>query len=708
MKNDPKLTAYVLGELSEDEANEIRNKIDADIDLQNEVGEIQLVAEKLRNFMQNEPLRIQTPPKIDKPSKFRWTQLAVCAVILAFVAALLIPATQNARSTARTQLKVEKIKELDVLADMAESAAKNAVLPMDGEASAELHEDQDRVKEIVTGKKSEILEEKEKEVDMMVIPGPPVDAKKIAVPNQSTVYLGGDHLLSRPYTYYGTSEVVGMADPGVFSENLDIPVNADSYDRSGTEEFAPILENPFLTPQKSPFSTFSIDVDTASYSLMRRMVNEGRLPPKDSVRLEEYVNYFNYDYAPPKDEKPFATHVEIANCPWNTNHLVAKIGIKGMEINREDRPALNLVFLIDVSGSMSGSNRLPLVIRSLTELVEMLEDKDRIAIVTYAGSAGVALPSVSGAEKRAILDVIGSLQAGGSTAGAEGIQTAYEVAKKNFRENGQNRVILCTDGDFNVGISDTDALESFITGQAKSGVFLTVLGFGMGNYKDNKLETLANKGNGNYGYIDSIAEARKLLVENLAGTMITIAKDVKIQVDFNPVRVAAYRLLGYENRKLQDRDFNDDTKDAGEIGAGHTVTAMYEIVPTGVNIPNESPVSRYSDAAEETQPEVITEGGKHANEMMFVKLRYKKPDADNSELIEYPVDFDVSKKNVMSRDLEFACGVALFAMLLKESGYTGTGNWTTVKELAGNSSDQKERQEFRSLVDRISGIKKNL
>ena len=706
MKNDPKLTAYVLGELSEGEANEIRDKIDADIDLQNEVGEIQLVAEKLRDFMQNEPLKIQTPPKIDKPSKFRWTQLAVCAVILLFVAALLIPATQNARSTARTQSEVKKIIEVDVSADMIEPAAENAVLMMDNKVSAELHEDQYRVKGIITGKKAEKLEEQDVG---MVIPGPPIETKKIAVPDQRALYLGGNRPL-RPHTepnthYYHHYEVLGEQARGAFSANLDIPVNADSYDRSGTEEFAQMRENPFLTPQKSPFSTFSIDVDTASYSFMRRMVNEGRLPPKDSVRLEEYVNYFNYDYAPPKDEKPFATHVEIANCPWNTDHLVAKIGIKGMEINREDRPALNLVFLIDVSGSMSGSNRLPLVIRSLTELVEMLEDKDRIAIVTYAGSAGVALPSVSGAEKRAILDVIGSLQAGGSTAGAEGIQTAYEVAKKNFRENGQNRVILCTDGDFNVGISDTDALESFITDQAKSGVFLTVLGFGMGNYKDDKLETLANKGNGNYGYIDSIVEARKLLVENLAGTMITIAKDVKIQVDFNPARVAAYRLLGYENRKLQDRDFNDDTKDAGEIGAGHTVTAMYEIVPAGVNIPNKNPVSRYSDAAEETPPEVIAEGGKFTNEIMFVKLRYKKPNADESELIDYPVDFDVSKKNAMSRDLEFACGVALFAMLLKESSYVGTGNWNTVKELAGNTSEQKERQEFRNLVDRISEMK---
>lgn len=496
-------------------------------------------------------------------------------------------------------------------------------------------------------------------------------------------------------------------------EEYILPV--DNYDSANTAEFEGLPENLFLKPLKAPFSTFSIDVDTASYSFMRRSLKESRkLPPQDSVRIEEYVNYFSYDYPAPEDGKPFATYIELGACPWNEETILAKIGIKGKEFSEEERPALNLVFLLDVSGSMAGSNRLPLVKRGLTELVEMLKPEDRIAIVTYAGSSNVALQSVSGSERQAILDTINSLNASGATAGGEGIQSAYSIAKKNFRKDGQNRIILCTDGDFNIGISDNTELEKLITEEAKSGVFLSVLGFGMGNFKDSKLKTLSSKGNGNYGYIDSIEEARKMLVEDLTGTLITIAKDVKIQIDFNPEKVAAYRLIGYEKRKLQDRDFNDDTKDAGEIGAGHTVTALYEIVPVGKEIPvgNRRPLvdrSRYAkDVPEETESEnVPASDQKYNDELMLVKLRYKQPDGDKSELLEYPVVYKADEIPEMSKDFRFAAAVALFGMHLRGSAFTGTSNLDTVDELvrdAISGPNEKYRKEFLELL----GIAKQL
>ncbi|HBT78538.1 MAG TPA: hypothetical protein DEB39_16820, partial [Planctomycetaceae bacterium] len=490
------------------------------------------------------------------------------------------------------------------------------------------------------------------------------------------------------------------------------PYNADPYNASNAEEYQAFVENDFLRPQDAPFSTFSIDVDTAAYSTMRRYVNEGRRPPKDAVRLEEYVNYFSYDYMQPTDNKAFATHVEVAACPWKSDHLLAKIGIKGKELTPEQRPSLNLVFLIDVSGSMEASNRLPLVKRGLTELVEMLQPKDRVAIVTYAGSAGLVLPSVSGSEKRAILDSIDALGTGGSTAGAQGIKTAYEVARRYYDKDGQNRVILCTDGDFNVGTTDNKTLEEMIGEEAKSGVFLTVLGFGMGNYKDERLSTLAQRGNGNYGYIDTIAEARKMLVEQLAGTLVTIAKDVKIQIDFNPARVGAYRLLGYENRKLRDEDFNNDAIDAGEIGAGHTVTALYELVPVGVKIPAAVDPSRYAPSryesverpVDESQPTVDRE---KADELMLVKLRYKEPDGTKSALLEYPVvrPPDENADYRLSEDFRFAASVALFGMLLRDSRHTGDGNWSTVLELATSGvRGNTHREEFVDLVKKCTKI----
>ena len=470
----------------------------------------------------------------------------------------------------------------------------------------------------------------------------------------------------------------------------------DSYNDQRNEAYKDFTENDFTPVKMGEFSTFSIDVDTASYTTMRRFINMEQRPPADSVRLEEYINYFKYDYAQPTDGKPFATHVDVFPCPWQPDHLLARVGIKGKEYTIDERPPLNLVFLIDVSGSMSSENRLPLVKKGLTELVEMLQPKDRVAIVTYAGSTQVVLPSVSGQEKRAILDSINALSAGGSTAGASGIKLAYETARRYYDKEAQNRVILCTDGDFNVGTTDNKTLEQMIGDEAKSGVFLTILGFGMGNYKDDRLKMLSMRGNGNYGYIDTIEECQKLLVEGLTSTLFTIAKDVKIQVDFNPAAVSGYRLLGYENRKLRDEDFHNDAVDAGEIGAGHTVTALYEIVPAGVKLPTAVDQSRYDTDGSREPATVSPEESPFAGELMFVKLRYKEPEGDKSSLLEYPVKATVSDANA---DSKFASAVALYGMLLRSSRHSGKGTWDTVLELAvPNVKEDKYRKEFVDLV----------
>lgn len=496
------------------------------------------------------------------------------------------------------------------------------------------------------------------------------------------------------------------------------------------EGYSAIKENEFVPTKEEVFSTFSIDVDTASYSNVRRFLDMGRLPPASAVKIEELVNYFKYDYAAPKSDakEPFATRVEVVPCPWEPSHLLARIAVKGKEIPKAKRPPLNLVFLIDVSGSMSTPNKLPLVKRALEELVNQLDQRDRVAIVTYAGSSKVHLKTTQGDKSETILRSIDQLDAGGSTAGADGIRTAYEIAKEQFNTEGVNRVILCTDGDFNVGTTDNKELENMIAQKAKSGVFLSILGFGMGNYKDDRLAKLSNRGNGNYGYIDDIAEARRLLVDGLTGTLVTIAKDVKIQIDFNPARVAAWRLIGYEDRILATEDFNNDRKDAGEIGAGHNVTALYEIVPVGASSPWVKRVdqSRYAtddkkttdkkdDKAahqtnatakkSETKPE--SAGVSHlASELMFVKLRYKKPDGNKSELLTFPVLFEKDKKAEPTSDFNFAASVALFGMLLRDSQYAGDGSFAMVLSLAGNTNDTSDsaRSEYVSLVKKAKRL----
>lgn len=469
--------------------------------------------------------------------------------------------------------------------------------------------------------------------------------------------------------------------------------NTESYDR--------IVDNPFLDARQNPLSTFSIDVDTASYSNVRRFLVRGQLPAPDAVRIEELLNYFSYDYPPPTDGHPFSVNVEIADCPWKLDHRLVRIGLKGKEIRPEHRPSCNLVFLIDVSGSMQPSNKLPLVQQALELLVEQLLERDRVAIVVYAGSSGLVLDSTSCGDRRRIRSAIRRLRAGGSTNGGEGIELAYRTAVRHFIQGGVNRVILCTDGDFNVGVTSTGELTRLITEKAKSGVYLSVLGFGMGNYKDSTLEKLADLGNGNYGYIDNLTEARKLFVEQLSGTLITIAKDVKIQVEFNPAKASAYRLIGYENRLLRKEDFNDDTKDAGEIGSGHTVTALYEVVPANTSIPlPKVDALKYQSAPSEPIAA--------SAELLTLKLRYKQPEGDTSLSLSVPVADLRAPLAKASDDFKFAAAVAAFGMLLRDSEHKGDATTQLVQKLAreGKSQDASGyRHEFIELVEQAASLR---
>ena len=472
-----------------------------------------------------------------------------------------------------------------------------------------------------------------------------------------------------------------------------------------TEEYNTIVENEFLNAFSNPLSTFSIDVDAASYSNARRFIQDGQLPPKDAVRVEEFINYFDYDYPQPKDDHPFAVFTELGTCPWNENNYLLHVGIKGRELTDEERTNCNLVFLLDVSGSMEPENKLPLVKKAFKFLVNNLQDNDKISIVVYAGSAGLVLPTISGNEKSKITSALDNLHAGGSTAGGAGIQLAYKIAKENFIDGGNNRIILATDGDFNVGVSNTSELIEMIEKKRDEGIFLTILGFGMGNYKDGRLEELADKGNGNYYYIDNILEAKKVFDHDLMGTLFTIAKDVKMQIEFNPVKVAMYRLIGYENRLLKKEDFDDDKKDAGELGAGHTVTALYEIVPAKTaNTFEEREDLKY-------QISKLTYMAKNSDELLTLKLRYKPPKEDVSKLITSVVRDKVNSIESASKNFNFSAAVAGFAMLLRESKFKGNNDFSSIEELAVNSLGKDlygYRDEFVSLVKRAKKLSEGL
>jgi Ca-activated chloride channel family protein len=469
------------------------------------------------------------------------------------------------------------------------------------------------------------------------------------------------------------------------------------------ETYASIDENKFRRPTDQPLSTFSIDVDTASYTNVRRFLNEGRLPPADAVRVEELINYFRFDYADSTQGAPFGITTELAPCPWNSRHKLALIGLQAKRLDEDNLPPRNLVFLLDVSGSMASDDKLPLVKTAMKMLAETLRPQDRVAIVTYAGTTGVLLRATRGDRQGHIQDAISTLSAGGSTNGGAGIQLAYQIAAENFVNGGINRVILATDGDFNVGVTSIDQLTRLIEEKRSTGVFLSVLGVGTGNLKDATMERLADKGNGNYSYLDSLTEARRVLVAEAGSTLVTVAKDVKIQVEFNPALVGAYRLVGYENRRLKARDFNDDTKDAGEIGAGHTVTALYEIVPPGavgdLNNGGIDPL-KYQRPANSTPAMASVP----SNEMMTVKVRYKQPDGNTSKLVTVPV---LGRNNAPARNLGFAAAVAQFGMLLRDSPFKGDASWADVVRLGrSHRGDDRDgyRAEFLRLVDLASSL----
>jgi Ca-activated chloride channel homolog len=472
-----------------------------------------------------------------------------------------------------------------------------------------------------------------------------------------------------------------------------------------TEEYGRITENKFLEAVNNPLSTFSIDVDTASYSNVRRFINQGQLPPAAAVRIEELINYFKYKYPEPEGNEPFSISTELAACPWAPSHKLIHIGLQGKRIPLADAPANNLVFLIDTSGSMNSPDKLPLLKSAFRLLTDQLREQDRVAIVVYAGSAGLVLPSTPGSDKKAILSAIDKLEAGGSTAGGAGISLAYEVARENFIGSANNRVILATDGDFNVGVSSDGELLRLIEKERESDVFLTVLGFGTGNIKDSKMELLADKGNGSYAYVDTIHEARKVLVSELGGTLNTIAKDVKIQVEFNPVKVHSYRLIGYENRLMRAEEFNDDKKDAGELGAGHSVTALYEIIPIAVRtkLPHIDPLRYQSRNAKAEAFE--------SNELLTVKLRYKAPtkDAASAMFAKSVLDEDTGVASASENAL-FAAAVAEFGMLLRDSKSKGQSSFENCLALARESrGDDSEgyRAEFISLVEKTAELKRD-
>jgi len=481
--------------------------------------------------------------------------------------------------------------------------------------------------------------------------------------------------------------------------------DATSPAAPGTEQYEAIVENEFLPVGLRPVSTFSIDVDTASYTNVRRFLNQGQLPPPAAVRIEEMVNYFRYDYTPPDDETPFSVGMEVAQCPWRAGHRLLRVGLKGREIERDQRGPSNLVFLLDVSGSMRDDNKLPLVKRAMRLLVDQLNEDDRVAIVTYASNAGLKLESTCASEKQTIVDAIAALSAGGSTHGSAGIQLAYEQAAQHFVEGGTNRVILATDGDLNVGITDDDALVKLIRKKAKSGVFLTVLGFGTGNLKDAKMEKLADHGNGAYAYLDNLREAQKVLVEQISASLVTIAKDVKIQIEFNPAEVAAYRLLGYENRVMAARDFDDDKKDAGEIGAGHTVTALYELVPAGEEpaLDDGGSTLKYQRVAPQQPPTELTDEAQ-SGELLTLRLRYKEPDGKRSKLLEFVTEDSEKRFGEASPDFQFAAAVVSFGLVLRRSQYAGDLTLSAVEEFAASGLGDDPggyRAEFVDLVRQV-------
>ncbi|HEX8326390.1 MAG TPA: von Willebrand factor type A domain-containing protein [Hymenobacter sp.] len=521
-----------------------------------------------------------------------------------------------------------------------------------------------------------------KQLQEVVVTGTAVQEKREVTGAVSTVVQGSAPGVrirgaASKSKWKGDSNAAGYAATAAPSPYPSVIMPARAEAGAG-DTYAHVKENAFFTAKNAPLSTFSLDVDNASYSNVRRFLNEGQLPPRDAVRVEEMLNYFRYDYAAPPATSPDPVRIstELAVCPWNSAHQLARIGIQAKKVETAKLPPANLVFLVDVSGSMNGPDRLPLVQAGLKLLVKQLRPQDRVALVVYAGAAGLVLPPTPGSQSQVILDAIDRLQAGGSTAGGAGLRLAYSTAKQSFVKDGNNRVILATDGDFNVGESSDAAMEQLIVDQRESDVFLTVLGCGRGNLRESRMETLADKGNGNYAYLDNLDEAGRVLVAQFGGTLFTVAKDVKLQIEFNPARVANYRLVGYENRLLEAEDFNNDRKDAGELGAGHTVTALYEIVPVGSAQPLVDGLKYQSSGTS------VASSSAAQKEVLTVKLRYKQPQGNSSKLLSQALGGAPTPIANATPDFRFAAAVAQFGMLLRQSEQRGTATWAATEKLA--------------------------
>ena len=731
--NDPKLTAYALGELSDADRAAVEKLLTRSEPARQTVERIRETAGELTHELAAEPTATlsqenrnaieaaikgnhqpSTAPASPTTRRLvRWVPIGVAASFLLLLGILIVPAVTAVRKQGKVAFLT--ITEPAVLGPDANGLAGSSIAAVPHSYAIE------RTPEVQpnTGVTSTRLRRRGGDITQFYSRWFPHHLYGYQLPyakrGPSDGPVGPVQDDFRVYAQFGegTYSMRDWHGDGVPEFSFGVPWDTTEEDRLGgeldTEAYARIVDNPFLPVSQNPLSTFSIDVDTASYANVRRFLTGGQVPPADAVRIEEMVNYFEYDYPQPSGDDPFSVNVEIAACPWQPDHRLMRVGLKGLEFAEEERPACNLVFLVDVSGSMQPANKLPLLKQAMSMLVSEVGAADRVAIVVYAGSSGLVLPSTTADNQETLLHALGNLEAGGSTNGGAGIQLAYDVATENFIEGGANRVILATDGDFNVGITNQGDLTRLIEEKAKSGVFLSVLGFGMGNLKDSTLETLADKGNGNYAYIDTLNEARKVLVDQVGGTLVTIAKDVKIQIEFNPAEVAAYRLIGYENRILAAQDFNDDTKDAGEIGAGHTVTALYEIVPAGVEIEPPDPAATEQPGVDPLKYQVETQlsDAAFAGELATVKLRYKQPDGDVSKLIEAAVaDSDASFAQT-TEDFRFAASVASFGMLLRHSPYIEGWTFDAVLELAAESvgeDHQGYRREFVELVKQAMSL----
>jgi Ca-activated chloride channel family protein len=730
-RDDPKWTAYVLGELSHEDRAAMEQLLQTDEEAQAFVEELRLATTMLKEELAQVPSMALGPEQRDAVwrvaagQRKAWFMLRPATWAVGLVAAGLIvaavilpsllssrapasdvlpfitralpppgspPPTQNPSTDTSSLATVGQAPRANIVERPGDREQREVASPPAGAPSgdgaeklaSELKDDRDGIRSRNEG---------------AVAPSsPPPAAPPAAGPGPAANFssvLGGA-LQQQEAAAPPLLPRIAAAVPAPF------PLDRPSRPTFNTEAYDRVTDNPFIRVSEDPLATFSIDVDTASYANVRRFLTQNQLPPKDAVRIEELVNYFSYDYPQPSGQHPIAAHMEVASAPWHPQHRLVRIGIKGRDIDVNRRPSSNLVFLIDVSGSMQPPEKLPLLKSAMKLLVDQLTENDRVSIVVYAGASGMVLPPTTGNRKGVILRALESLQPGGSTNGASGIQLAYDLAVSHFIRGGVNRVVLATDGDFNVGITNQGDLTRLIEDKARSGVFLSVLGFGMGNLKDSTLEKLADTGNGNYAYIDSLNEARKVLVEEMGGTLVTIAKDVKIQIEFNPTHVSAYRLIGYENRLLRNEDFNNDLKDAGDMGSGHTVTALFEVVPPGVEvpIPDVDPL-KYRGAPSQPAPRASS------REMLNLKVRYKDPDGSQSKLLEVPLVDRGDSFSRASRDFQFAASVAAFGMILRGSPYKGNASFNTVLETAEQSTGADRngyRGEFVELVKRARAL----